>query len=117
MPASPVQPLTRSSSSTLQQSVHTSERLVVAQCCVVIRLCASADVHAGDQPLVITSSPDSVVRTRQSLYEAVLRLEQQQVVVIERRLGDCDIILNASTCVCVWTEAQLLQVKDQNSEQ
>ena len=38
-------------------------------------------------------------------------MEQQQVEVVERAIRDCDIILNASTCVCIWTEAQLLQVK------
>lgn len=74
-------------------------------------LVGTTELQGTDQPLVVTSASHSVLRSRQTLYEAVLRLEQQQVEVVERAIRDCDIILNASTCVCIWTEAQLLQVK------
>lgn len=74
-------------------------------------VCLFADVDGDDQPLVITNNPQSVFRTRQSLYEAVLQLEKQDLIVVERRLEDCDIVLNASTCISLWTEEQIRQVK------
>ena len=62
-------------------------------------------------PLVITNNQQSLLRSRQSLYEAVLRLEPHRVEVVERGLRSGDIILNASTCLCIWTEEALLQVR------
>ena len=64
-----------------------------------------------EQPLVVTTNPDSLLRCRRSLYEAVLQLEQQSVVVVERHLAHVDLALTPSTCMCVWTEQQLLQVR------
>lgn len=74
-------------------------------------MCLCADADDKDQPLVISNNPQSVVRSRQSLYEAVLQLEKQDMIVVGRHLGDCDIILNASTCVSLWTEEQIRQVQ------
>lgn len=58
----------------------------------------------------MTTNPQSLIRTRRSLYEALLQLEQQNAVVVERALHHVDVALSPSTCLCIWTEQALLQV-------
>lgn len=57
----------------------------------------------------MTTDPGSLIRTRRSLYEALLQLEQQNAVVVERALNHVDVALSPSTCLCIWTEQALLQ--------
>ena len=57
----------------------------------------------------MTTNPQSLTRTRRSLYEALLQLEQQKVVIVERALPYGDMALSPSTCVCIWTEKMILQ--------
>jgi hypothetical protein len=68
-----------------------------------------ADACHPDRPLVVTTNPDCILRQRRSLYEALLQLEQQNAVVIERDLPYVDLVLSPSACLCIWTEEQLLQ--------
>lgn len=69
------------------------------------------DVAHAEQPLVVTTTPISLLRCRRSLYEALLQLEQQGAVVIERDLPDVDLVLSPSACMCIWTEEQILQAR------
>ena len=62
-----------------------------------------------DRPLIMTTNPHCLIRQRRSLYEALLQLEQQNAVVIERDLPYVDLVLSPSACLCIWTEEQLLQ--------
>ncbi len=68
-----------------------------------------ADACQPERPLVVTTNPDCLLRQRRSLYEAVLQLEQQNAVVIERDLPYVDLVLSPSACLCIWTEEQHLQ--------
>ena len=48
-----------------------------------------------------------MVRSRRSLYEALLRLECEGAVVVERDMPAADLALSASTCLTIWPEASL----------
>ncbi|KAL0053220.1 hypothetical protein WJX82_002643 [Trebouxia sp. C0006] len=74
-----------------------------------IMIIGKADACHPDRPLVVTTNPDCILRQRRSLYEALLQLEQQNAVVIERDLPYVDLVLSPSACLCIWTEEQLLQ--------
>ncbi|KAL0033852.1 hypothetical protein WJX77_007687 [Trebouxia sp. C0004] len=52
-----------------------------------------ADACHPERPLVVTTNADCLLRRRRSLYEAVLQLEQQNAVVIERDLPYVDLKL------------------------
>ena len=69
--------------------------------------CTGNQDYSCDQPLLVTTNPHSLIRTRRSLYEGLLQLEQQQVVVVERALPHVDAALSPSTCLCIWTEQDL----------
>lgn len=69
------------------------------------------DVAHAEQPLVVTTTPNSLLRCRRSLYEALLQLEQQGAVVVERDLPYVDLVLSPSACMCIWTEEQILQAR------
>ena len=58
---------------------------------------------------MVSTNPDSLLRLRRSLYEALLFLEQQNAAVVERELMHVDIVFSPSVCLCIWTEEQLLQ--------
>lgn len=74
-------------------------------------MCAEEEPQPNhDTPLIVTSNRERVIRARQSLYEALLQLERGGLEVVERGLHEVDIVLNPSTCVCIWTESQLSQV-------
>ena len=74
--------------------------------------CAGAPDQSYDQPLLVTTNCHSLVRTRRSLYEALLQLEQQGAVVVERALHHVDVALSPSTCLCIWTEQAMLQASN-----
>ena len=65
--------------------------------------------QSHDRPLLVTTKASSLIRTRRSLYEALLQLEQQNAVVIERAMQHVDLALSPSTCLCIWTEQDLLE--------
>ena len=76
------------------------------------QLCCSTghgDPAQREQPFIVTTNPDSLIRSRRSHYEALLQLEQQSAVVVERNLAHVDLALSPSICLCAWTETQLLQ--------
>ena len=58
-------------------------------------------------PFVITTSANSLLDQRRSLYEAVLAVEQQDAVVVDRHLPVEDIVLSPSTCLCLRTVEDL----------
>lgn len=76
---------------------------------IAVAYCAGTADQSSDQPLLVTTDRHSPIRTRRSLYEALLQLEQQGVVVVERALSHVDVALSPSTCLCIWTEQALLQ--------
>ncbi|KAK9842540.1 hypothetical protein WJX81_005070 [Elliptochloris bilobata] len=68
----------------------------------------NADADAGgDWCLAVNSSAASVVRSRRGLYEALLCLEREGAVVVERDMLAADLALSASTCLSIWPEASL----------
>jgi hypothetical protein len=56
---------------------------------------------------VVTSRPGSLLRTRRALYEAVLTMERDGAVVVERRMALADVALSPSACLVVWTDDAL----------
>ena len=81
----------------------------------LIQLLYTDEAHDScDQPVVVTTNPSSLIRTRRSLYEALLQLEQQNKVIVERALQHVDVALSPSTCLCIWTEQELLQASISN---
>ena len=57
--------------------------------------------------MVLSSSRDTTVRRRRTLYEAILQLERGGATVLEQELCSLDAALSASTCLCLCTEASL----------
>lgn len=57
--------------------------------------------------MAVNSSSASLVRSRRSLYEAVLRLEREGALVVERNMPAADLALSASTCLSLWPESSL----------
>jgi hypothetical protein len=47
------------------------------------------------------------VRSRRGLYEALLGLERESAVVVERDMPAADIALSASTCLSLWPESSV----------
>ena len=76
---------------------------------IVMAHCAGGADQSPEQPLLVTTDSHSLIRTRRSLYEALLQLERQDAVVVERALHHVDVALSPSTCLCIWTEQALLQ--------
>lgn len=56
---------------------------------------------------MVNSSDASVLRSRRGLYEALLRLEREGAVVVERDMPAADLALSASTCLNIWPESSL----------
>jgi hypothetical protein len=80
----------------------------------------STHPRVGAWPLVITGDPTSLVHTRTSLYDALVALEMPvggsaggsnvSAALIQRavELSDpSDIVMSATSCLCIWTEDQL----------
>ena len=61
----------------------------------------------ADYPLVVSSDALRPIRALRSLYESVLRLEQQGVVLVERRLSLVDLVLSPSAALVVYDAARL----------
>lgn len=61
----------------------------------------------GEWCVAVNSSSASLVRSRRGLYEALLRLEREGAVVVERCMPAADLALSASTCLTLWPEASL----------
>ncbi|KAK9815324.1 hypothetical protein WJX72_001793 [[Myrmecia] bisecta] len=57
---------------------------------------------------VIVDHKASLLKSRRSLYEAVLQLERQGAVVVERELDGLDLVLTCDTFLRVWTESSLM---------
>lgn len=97
----------------------------------------AAGLKGHEYPLVLNRSPGSLLRQRRSLYEAILQLEEQGYLLVERNLGSVhsntvsnvaasaaaagglcssagaaavDIVVSPVACLCVWGEAKLPQV-------
>lgn len=62
---------------------------------------------ADEWCLAVNSSDASVLRSRRGLYEALLRLEREGAVVVERNMPAADLALSASTCLNIWPESSL----------
>ena len=54
--------------------------------------------------VVANNRKDSYLQGRRSLYEAVLLLEREGAIVMDRDLGYADLCLSPMTCLCMWTE-------------
>ena len=67
---------------------------------------------AGEWCLAVNSSDASVLRSRRGLYEALLRLEREGAVVVERDMPAAHLALSASTCLNVWPESSVQVCQD-----
>jgi hypothetical protein len=54
--------------------------------------------------VVLNNRREGHLRGSRTLYEAVLLLEREGAVVVERDLGFADLCLSAAACMCLWTE-------------
>ena len=72
-------------------------------------VCAAKDMSTDSPPwcLVINVSADSLVRSRRSLHNALMQLEREGAIVVERHITCADLALSESTCCCIWTEQSL----------
>ena len=66
------------------------------------------DGNAAQLSVAINASPDSTVRRRRPMYEALLGLEREGCAVVDRQMTHpADLALSASACCAVWTEEML----------
>jgi hypothetical protein len=72
-------------------------------------VCADNDMSTNSSPwsLVINVSADSLVRSRRSLHNALMQLEREGAIVVERHITCADLALSEGTCCCIWTEQSL----------
>ena len=63
---------------------------------------AAAPVDQSPWSVVISSSTGSAIHSNRKLYEAILLLERQSAVIVEREMLSVDLALSASTGMCVW---------------
>ena len=80
---------------------------VAAIRCMRVSNAACAGPAQRDVPLVVTTSPGSLLQTDEALANAVLLHERSGAVLIEAPLQHADLCLSPHDCLCVWSQQQL----------
>ena len=57
--------------------------------------------------VVVNSSPNSLVRSRQRLHNMLMQLEREGAAIVDRPMSCADLALSMTTCCCIWTEQSL----------